>query len=405
MRLPQIRNILLSLFVVSFFFFPKLQTIFISACFVTVLLDKSFYPEFRKIYQNKVAMLMVLYFLIILGSFFYTINIQEGLKSIETKFSFLVFPLFLPFVFPRASKRDWVLKSFWISGFGYAVCSIFSAFLGYISTGSTSSFFYVELGVGFFQEGSFIHPTYASFFYNILVAYLAIMLLNANPKAKYKWFVLLSLLLFVVFILLLSSKFGILALVVNLLLLLVYFIHKSKKIGLALIVLGLSVIVGSVAIMNTPLKGRFVSAYTEMTNPTGGSNSTRSRLDVWKVTTEVIAENPILGTGTGDIRDELMAKYRQQGYDKYNEKAYDSHQQFLQTYGALGLLGIFTLLGMFVGFFVQAFRTRNYLLLIFGVLFFMFGMIESMLERQAGVVFFVFFGLFLYSYNPANKEI
>ena len=404
MQLTQIRNSLLYFFVVGFFFFPRLQTIIIAACFVTLLLDKSFYRKFSSVFNNKLGVLMIGYFLILSLSLSYSENLQEGLRSLETKFSFFVFPFFIPFLFSKNFPKENVMKIFLWAGMSYVFVSYIDAAVDYYSTRNIASFFYSELGVGFFQDGSFIHPTYASFFYNILISYLGLKIIDTKKNWTSQVPSIISLLTLSVFVFMLSSKFGILALIINFILLLIYYVKQSKRLMFALVVFGVFGALSVLIISQTPLKKRFSSAYTAMVSPSDKPSSTRARIDVWSVTVELIEENPVWGVGAGDIRNQLMTKYENKGFDLYQKKGYDSHQEFLQTYAALGILGLLTMIGMFLILFLKAFQTGNFLLFIFSFLLLMFGMLESMLERQAGVVFFVFFGLYFFSYNPIKKE-
>lgn len=405
MQITQIRNGLLSLFMVAFFFFPQLQTIIISACFVFVLLDKTFYGNFWRLISNNFSVALVLYFSLIVLSMTYSSNLESGLRSIETKFSFLVFPFFLPSIFLNKEMTHRTMTLFWVGGMSYIFVSFVDALISFLHSHSLSSFFYSELGVGFFQEGSFIHPTYASFFYNILFAYLALQWIQNSPKGKFKFVIIASLIFVAVFIFMLSSKFGILALAINFLLLLWKYVKNTNQVLRATIFFMAFSIVSILVVWQSPLKKRFVSAYSAVTTANHHPSSTQTRLDVWRVTSTIISENPILGVGAGDIRNELLLKYQENDYQTYAQREYDSHQEFLQTYAALGLPGIIVLLFIFVLLWKRAISARNYLLFIFTTLFFVFGMVESMLERQAGVVFFVFFSLFLYSFNPITKRI
>jgi len=405
MQLTQIRNSLLSLFVLAFFFFPHIQTLIVSICFVLVLFDKRFYSSFRRLNNNRLTISLVLYFLIIAWSLIYTNNMESGLRSIETKFSFFVFPFFLPFIFSDKDLANKTMKIFWIAGMAYIIVSLADATISFLSNHSVSSFFYSELGVGFLKEGSFIHPTYASFFYNILFAYLALQWIQNSLKGKHKWLVLLSLVFILIFIFMLSSKFGVLALIINILLLLWNYVKKTNQVMRAAVVLVLFSILSVIIVSQSPLKKRFESAYSAMKTSTHHPSSTQTRLDVWSVTSSIISENPILGVGAGDIRDELISKYQENNFELYVERKYDSHQEFLQTFASLGLPGIVVLLIVFLLLWKRSVASKNYLLFIFTTLFFVFGMVESMLERQAGVVFFVFFSLLLYSFNPISKKI
>ena len=404
MLITQIRNSLLTLFVIGFFFFPQLQTIIIAACFVTLLVDKTYYDQFSIVLKNKLGLAMIGYFLVLAISVLYSQNVPEGLRSLETKLSFFVFPFFLPVVFHNRNITKRMLTVLLYAGVSYIFLSLIDAAIHYQSTRSISSFFYTELGVGFFRESSFVHPTYASFFYNVLIAHVALGLLQNEGDSKKKIRGIGVLILLVLFVFMLSSKFGILALLLNLCFLLFFYIKKTKKVAKAAVVLVLFTLGASLVVTQTPLKHRFESAFSALTSGSGKYSSTQTRLDVWNVTAEVIAEHPILGVGTGDVRDELRMKYMENEYFMYAERGYDSHQEFLQTWAALGLLGVLLLLSLFYFLFHRAKQTRHFLLTIFTILFLLFGLVESMLERQAGVVFFVFFGLLLHSYSPLKNN-
>ncbi|MEN8839417.1 MAG: O-antigen ligase family protein [Flavobacteriales bacterium] len=403
MQIKLIRNSLLAFFVIGFFFFPRLQTIWISACFITVLGDKSFYKSLVHGYSNKLGILLFVYFAWMSISLVYTENLTAGLKSLETKFSLAIFPLFLPFLFSAEWVKRNIMKLFLTSGLFYIIVSLFDATLDYYSTNSTASFFYSKLGIGLFQEGSFIHPTYSAFFYNVLVSYLGVQIIEKSSRIRSKSLVLFQFILICVFIFLLSSKFGILALAVNLILLLGYYIKKRKKIIPAVVIFLLFSVLSVLIISQSPLKKRFAASYSALTTQSDKPSSTKARLDVWAETYEIILENSIFGVGTGDIRDELMSKYQEKEYFLYQKRGYDSHQQFLQTFASLGVLGFVILIAIFVTLFRQSITTHNFLLFSFTLLFLLFGLVESMLERQAGVVFFVFFGLYLFNNNPLKE--
>ena len=77
----------------------------------------------------------------------------------------------------------------------------------------------------------------------------------------------------------------------------------------------------------------------------------------------------------------------------------DSHQQFLQTFATLGLLGFLSLSLIFIVIIMTGWKQKNFLLLGIGLIYLLFGLTESMLETQAGVVFFTFFVFFFASTN------
>ena len=158
-----------------------------------------------------------------------------------------------------------------------------------------------------------------------------------------------------------------------------------------------------VGIYNTNLKLKFEQAYIELTDPNlqpdANLKSTGARIWIWKATNEIIKENPIHGVGLGDTRDELSTKYKKMGIKSLEGSDLDSHQQFLQTFATLGLLGFLSLSLIFIVIIMTGWKQKNFLLLGIGLIYLLFGLTESMLETQAGVVFFTFFVFFFASTN------
>ena len=65
---------------------------------------------------------------------------------------------------------------------------------------------------------------------------------------------------------------------------------------------------------------------------------------VWKCSIEIIKENVFFGVGTGDVKTELNKKYEEKNIQQALKDNLNSHNQFLQTYVAIGLPGFILLL-------------------------------------------------------------
>ena len=134
------------------------------------------------------------------------------------------------------------------------------------------------------------------------------------------------------------------------------------------------------------------------------TESTSVRVLIWGVATEIIKNNFLFGVGTGDVKDVLLEKYKENGMTgAYNEKL-NAHNQFLQTFVALGLPGIILLLSSFIFPFILAIRKRNYIYISFLTIVFVNFLTESMLETIAGVMFYAFFNSLL-MVNVNRKEL
>jgi O-antigen ligase len=135
------------------------------------------------------------------------------------------------------------------------------------------------------------------------------------------------------------------------------------------------------------------------------SDGTADRILIWESSLELIQEQSIFGVGTGDVKDALLKKYEENGIVNALNRKLNAHNQYLQTAITLGLPGIIILLSGLVFAFILAVRRQNLLLLLFSVVVSFNFLVESMLERQAGVVFYSFLNallLFLVLSEPRN---
>jgi O-antigen ligase len=124
------------------------------------------------------------------------------------------------------------------------------------------------------------------------------------------------------------------------------------------------------------------------------TSSTSERLVIWKTSLEIIKQHFVFGVGTGDVKDELLKKYKEKNLLVLFEHKLNTHNQYLETFIALGIIGFLAILAMLILAGIQAIRTGNFLYFVFIILFGFNILVESMLEIQAGVVFFAFFNSF-----------
>jgi hypothetical protein len=136
----------------------------------------------------------------------------------------------------------------------------------------------------------------------------------------------------------------------------------------------------------------------------GEAESSSTRLQIWHQTIRLIKEHPLLGTGTGDIKDVLVAAYEKADMTFAAERRFNTHNQFLQSWLTLGVIGAVVFVLLLLLPLRVAFISRDPALFIFIVLAAFNMMVEAMLEKQAGAVFFsLFYSVFLYR-NFQNKS-
>ena len=136
---------------------------------------------------------------------------------------------------------------------------------------------------------------------------------------------------------------------------------------------------------------------TKTKKPLSNINSMDLRMAILTVGAKLFKESPIIGYGTGDIKDVLINGYKKENFIKGYDRKYNAHNQFLQFLLAFGLIGMIIFLIILIYPLLYAFFQKNYLyvylilMLCFNFLF------ESMLETKAGVEFYAFFNSLLIS--------
>lgn len=386
------------------FFLPikaQVATLFIALSLVLAFFYADWKSFWNRLTTNKFFVLSILYFVLHLLGMLYSDNLKYGFKDIESKLSFLIFPLLFTAFTPDEKQIGFVKKSF-IAGCCVAllIC-ITNAIMQYNVHHQTDVFFYSTFSL-------MMHSTYFSFYLNVAVVILLVDLYNRYNK-DFKVISLLGNLfvemLLITGILLLSARMSLIVTVITLgLLFLVKAIHYKNKMRLSVIIgatflasffieIGLSHIFNRFTQIETTINNeqQITTAIADNKATTEDYNSTTSRLALWKYATELITSSPktiLFGVGTGDIKEELRAVYLKNNFQKGIDENYNPHNQYLHTCVVIGLIGVTLLLLLILLPLKQAIKNNN---LVFGLFLVVIGLnalTESILEVQSGIIFF-----------------
>ena len=352
---------------------------------------------FKNVFSNKWSYVLLAFFLIHALGYFFSINKSAALNAIEIKLGFFAFPIL---VFASRFNEVQIKKiviSF-VSGCILAtMLCLFRAFYLYFFE-DVNAFFYSDFNY-------FLHPSYFAMY--LVFAQLIVMLfyptwLSHLAYLNIKIGFISLLLLFATF--LCSSKMGLITafILIPTALFVILYINGYKKLivgALIVFVLGLFL---SCKFLPKPferIKVAFkVTASAEKIDKTD-AESTAVRILIWKESVKLIKENFIFGTTPGDSHDKLIEAYEKEGLTGALIKKLNAHNQFLQTFIGTGLLGFILLLLMTLGSLIYGLFKKNYILSLFSILMILNFLVESMLQAQAGFIFFVFFFCILTQYN------
>jgi O-antigen ligase len=394
-------HIIIGIFVflmMSFFFFPPAAPIvvFLLAIFVFSF-SKNKGINLRK--NLGTIFLFSAIFWVYLAGMLITQNVESGWNSVLLKFSFLVFPLIfgiLDVSFITKKHLQFLMGAFIFITSSSIIFSIFHAAFQYVSTRNNEVLFYSELSY-------ILHPSYYALYINfaLIVVLCRLMVAQHIQKKSFKILHWLLIPLYIGFLILLESKAGLIGLISVLVLSIIHLVFTKKNYRSALKLFLLSLTSISITILLLPQTTSRVNQIIESMEENESAahhSASAARIYLWKAALNSIMEKPVFGHGTGDTREELMKQYQLQKNTRALEMKYDAHNQYLQGMVATGILGLLSLVFL-VGFpMLYSLKDRILLYFLFGFLMAINLLVESMFERQAGVMFYAFFNSLYYYY-------
>lgn len=351
-------------------------------------------------------------------SLLWTENMELGLRDVEFKLLLLAGPLI--FAYNKWSLKD--LRSL-IIGVNVVILIAFIRSIGvYMNCDDP---FNDCLSNDANALG--IHPTYMALF-SVMAAVLALYNLLYKTKIwisnKYELIIkLLSVSFFLIsafYTYMVGSKAGVFGLIITVTILIFVWMKNLKdkrlfKIGLVGLFLGIMLV--SYKLYQKPHYKQAVDRLIEYNQDNayfrykyGGTywrqmESNTARILIWHISKQLIVMHP-MGVGPGDVNDVLKARYKRMNLQLLAERGLNPHNQFVQIFLGLGIIG-FIVFTMIIGYnFMLAYKRKYVLLSVFGAFVLMNVIFESILEHQHGVFFIVFFALIFEQVSrPKEKKI
>lgn len=243
---------------------------------------------------------------------------------------------------------------------------------------------------------------------------------NQHWFSAIKWFNMLLQAFFGVLLLLLSSK-TILVVIAVMFSLIEFNKLRQKSNWKMAVSLSLAIVLGSFALYQfSPIGKRFKMEVNSNKEVVFQENYTYDtpftgftlRAVIWKLSLETLSENKafLFGLGPRKSQELLNEKYRDKGMYSGNPnfgdkgyQGYNAHNEYMQTLLDTGVFGLLLLVFWLVLLFKSA--KNKALLFQIVILFTVFGLSESFLESQRGIMPFVLFTvLFILGEATANRK-
>ena len=386
------------------FFYNKLAPVFL----VLFIVSSLFYKDrlqfsWKKIISLKNPLLwMSIFFILHIVGLFWTENTSFAQMDIGMKASFILFPLLTIFIKTKVKFERFID----VFVFGLVLTVLFL-----IGNAIFKSIYYEEDNhwAYFFESefSAFMHRSYFATYAALGAIFSMIRGLAATTKKSRYFFYAFVLSVGTFFTI---SKAGIIILALSLVILTIHHLAKNGKVKLMVFT---AVLISIFLFISLQFDNRITSRFKMMLtankevklygNPTSESNE--ARLIMWNTSWNIIKENPILGVGTGDVKDVLIQRNTEYGNTDVATKKLNSHNQFLNSWVQIGILGFLAIVLMFSTLFYQAYKRKNTYLFYFGLVIFISLLVESFFETQAGIIPFCFMTYALLTLDEKKQKL
>ena len=371
----------------------KFTPLFIALICINWLVEADFKNKFKNLLENKIAFLFVCFYLLHLLGLCYSSNIDSGFFTLQVKISLLIFPIIFGSKKNKINDIKNTVYAFLAGVLFSSLIYLIRAVYLFIAYGA-NRFFYEEFSI-------YMHPSYFSMYLNLILTVIFLTLTNNSFQFKFiSNFWKIVIILFLSFInMLLSSKLGLLTMTLIYVGFLIYFviIYKKYFIGFIGSILLCSLILASIK-MFPEVTARINRSLISITNPaisSSESESTAVRILIWSASNEVISNNFIFGTGTGDANDELLKEYENRKMTGAITNKLNAHNEYYQVFIGIGVIGFLFLILSIILPLYQAFNSKNAFYILFLLIIILNFFPESMLETKDGVMFYAFFNSLL----------
>lgn len=393
--------------------FNAIANVSLMLIFILWLVDSEIIDKLKHTFNNLYFWLFVSYLLITFLASFYSSDFSGGMKYVEMRL--LLFMLPLIFAATKISKKyfDQVLIIFLMAVLLALGAGFFNSYLHYIHSGDTG-FFYNDNLVSVVDK----QATYFGLYINLSLVLCIYILRKLSISWKLKLLTVMCMVILIVGQMLLAVRAAILTMVIiGIAHLIFYSFNKNIKYGIGMLIAGLLVILSSFFIL-PQMTNRFKSMASnleydfENPNPVNhfngeikkeNWNGLTLRLALWHCGIDIIKENPLFGTGTGDYDEAMAEQFKEKNFIYAREMNFGVHNQYLYSWISFGIIGILLHLTMIFAPMFDAFKRKNYLYIFFIIVIAFAMLTENTLNRYFGIYFYAVMNSFFF-FLPKNYK-
>ena len=342
--------------------------------------------------RDWLLLLIISPWILELVSVLYSTHMVIGLHQIEKRLALLVVPIItLHSVNNAGSNRTTVFRIATISTVLVTLYCLLVAIYNVLFHSAKLAYWED------FAQPIILEPGYASLMINIVSIWIICEVMSEwnSLVPSRKIFYLSLIAYFGIIIFLLASKLhGVIFIAIVIIgVVLIYRKHiVSWKASVLIVALLLAI---GFSVSKSKIKDRYSHidnfAIPNFNAPDEEFNELTLRLTIFKCATYIIKENPIFGTGVGDVMAELQSVYRNVDFKFGYNNAYDPHNQYLRVCLGTGVVGLALFLATLITVLTMALRSGDWLVVGFMIVFCSSFLFESVLDRHSGIMIYAFF--------------
>jgi O-antigen ligase len=324
---------------------------------------------------------------------FYTQDLENGWFNLQQKLPILFFALLFGSIPPLSQTWIGRIKVSYISGALFTCIYLFAAAIQHYSVyHDPGAFLYIKLS-------PHLHPSYLALYLSVALLFCFDGMSNSESKTQFSFWGLVTVMCYL-FIVLLQSKAGLIGGTAVLLFGAILLVVRKRLwlAGIAFAFIAFLLNTGLNYVLDGQLNARLKQAYQALNEPSNKSenkddykDSSQLRIEVWQSCVKVIKQHPIIGVGSGDVREVLRAEYQKSTYTIAADKHLNAHNQFLQQQIAGGVFALIFLLAWIILSATGSSHSFKLEAWIIPALILWNLLPESMLESQWGVLPIAFF--------------
>ena len=368
------------------------NSFFVLSLLLYWILEGKWRQKIKQLLSCHLFWFFALYYLVYLIGLLYTNNLEEGKQELILKSTIFIFPLIFASIQTRLdeSQFEWVIWSFCIAVVLASLITFREGFTVIIDKDS---------GIPVLEKLVILHRPYLGMYIVFVIFYFSTQLYNYQYKNQEKY-LLPAIMYLLIFLFLLKSKIALIALLFTALFVFsLIMLRRRKSIILLIFYTALFLLVFQYYyfLEHTVHELTHIYLIDDTIPQTEPASDNQARKNIWNCSHTILKDNQAFwfGMGTGDVEDQLLTCYASNGMKYELMHQFNAHNEFLQELLRHGIFGLIIFLLLICFTFWIGVQRANYFYISFILIFCVCSMTESMLSRQAGVVFFTFFNTFL----------